>query len=185
MVNFHHTTGIQLVRDVEEAYQYWIRTVKACVMAERAYGSKVVHRVHYLDLVENRESTLRSLLEFLEEPYSERCLEPLDIRINSSSVPSDFQVSETGISEKILTEAKAVSDEIERTAHATEASPAAADALEADFRQRIVDRTNRGNARPVNQQPDDPRHNCAVESNSATQAVAPFSGSVVNILQQP
>ena len=41
----------------EEAYRYWIRTVSACLMAERAYGPNVVHRVRYADLIDRPEST--------------------------------------------------------------------------------------------------------------------------------
>src|SRR5579884_2198162 len=89
MVNFHQATGIQLVASEEEAYQYWTRTVKACLMAERACGPKVVRRVRYADLTAEPESTVRSLLEFLDEPFTEKCLEPLANRINSSRVAPD------------------------------------------------------------------------------------------------
>src|SRR4029453_11112594 len=44
MLNLHRLTGIQLVANEEEAYKYWLRTVKACVQAENAYGSNVVRR---------------------------------------------------------------------------------------------------------------------------------------------
>ena len=84
MINFHRATGIHLVANEEEAYRYWIRTVSACLMAERAYGPNVVHRIRYADLIDNPESTMRSLLEFLGEPYTARCLEPLS---NGSTVP--------------------------------------------------------------------------------------------------
>ncbi len=90
MVNFHRVTGIQLVANEDDAYRYWMRTVSACLMAERAYGPTVIHRIRYTDLINNPESTIRSLLDFLEEPYAARCLEPLAERINSSGVPPDF-----------------------------------------------------------------------------------------------
>ena len=75
----------------EEAYKYWLRTVRACLKAEEAYGPHVVYRLRYTDLVDNPESTLRSLLDFLGESYSAKCLEPLSQRINSSNVPEDFK----------------------------------------------------------------------------------------------
>jgi hypothetical protein len=34
---------------------------------------------------------MRSLFEFLQEPYEAACLEPLQNRINSSTVPANFQ----------------------------------------------------------------------------------------------
>jgi hypothetical protein len=175
MVNFHRATGIQLVRDVEEAYQYWTRTVKACLMAERAYGSAVVHRVYYADLVGNRESTLRLLLQFLQEPYSERCLEPLEIRINSSDVPCDYQVNEMDIDPTIVTAAKQLSDEIERSAQPVEASPAATDSIEIAFRERVASLKRRPNAQQTNQRVGEELHNSAVPSRPTTQAVAPVT----------
>jgi hypothetical protein len=47
MLNFHRVAGTQLVANEEEAYKYWLRTVSACLTAERAYGPKVVHRLRY------------------------------------------------------------------------------------------------------------------------------------------
>ncbi|HTE90887.1 MAG TPA: sulfotransferase [Terriglobales bacterium] len=181
MVNFHRATGIQLVRDVEEAYHYWTRTVKACLMAERAYGPAVVHRVHYADLIDNRESTVRSLLKFLQEPYSDRCLAPLDIRINSSSVPLDFQISEAVINPEIATEARLVSDEIQRSAQPAEPSSAAADAIEAAFRGRIAAVVNRGNAHRSNPPVAEGLHNSAVGSDPATEAATPVTGPSMDI----
>jgi hypothetical protein len=181
MVNFHRATGIQLVRDVEEAYHYWTRTVKACLMAERAYGPAVVHRVHYADLIGNRESTVRSLLEFLQEPYSDRCLSALDIRINSSSVPPDFQISGATINAKIATEARLVSDEIEQSAQPAEPSSVAADAMEAAFRERVAAVANRGNANRSTARRAEELHNCAVGSDPATEAVASVTGTSVGM----
>ena len=50
----------------------------------------MIYRLRYSTLVENRESALRLLLDFLGEPYSAKCLEPLSQRINSSNVPPYF-----------------------------------------------------------------------------------------------
>src|ERR1043166_8796767 len=77
MLNFHRATGIQLVANEEDAYKYWLRTVRGCLNAEKAYGPHVVHRLRYTTLIGNPESALRSLLDFLDEPYFFKCLEPL------------------------------------------------------------------------------------------------------------
>ena len=137
MVNFHRATGIQLVANEEDAYKYWLRTVSECLKAEEAYGPHVVYRLRYTTLVENPESALRSLLDFLGEPYSAKCLEPLSQRINSSNVPPDFTSDDPGTDPAIVEEARRLSSEIEETPQPTEHSPAAADELEAEFCARI------------------------------------------------
>lgn len=137
MVNFHRATGIHLVRNEEEAYRYWLRTVSACLTAERAYGPTVVHRIRYADLINDPESTIRSLLDFLEEPYTERCLEPLELRINSSTVPADFEADGTPASPGVVDEAMQLSAELEKTAPPAEASSVATNEMEAAFQERV------------------------------------------------
>ena len=133
MVNFHRATGIQLVANEQDAYKYWLRTVRACLKAEAAYGPRVVYRFRYTTLVENPELALRSLLDFLGEPYSAKCLEPLSQRINSSNVPPDFNSNDPATDPAIVEQARRRSAEIEETPQATEHSPVAADELEAEF----------------------------------------------------
>src|SRR6476659_6592673 len=137
MLNFHRIAGTHLVPNEEEAYKYWLRTVRACLKAEEAYGPHVVYRLRYTALLENPESTLRSLLDFLGEPYSAKCLEPLSERINSSNVPPDFKSEDAATDPAIVEEARRLSAEIEQTPRPTEYSPAAADELEAEFGTRI------------------------------------------------
>ena len=136
MVKFHRVTGIQLVANEEEAYRYWMRTVSACLLAERAYGPAVLHRVRYTDLIDHPEPTMRSLLDFLGEPYSAKCLEPLAQRINSSDVPDDFKADDPATDAAVVEEAMRLSRDLERTAQPAKASPAAADEMEAGFGQR-------------------------------------------------
>jgi hypothetical protein len=38
LLNFRRVSGTRLVASEEEAYKYWLRTVKACLKAEQAYG---------------------------------------------------------------------------------------------------------------------------------------------------
>jgi hypothetical protein len=137
MVNFHRVTGIQLVANEEDAYRYWIRTVSACLKAEQAYGPDVVHRIRYVDLIDNPEPTVRSLLKFLEEPYSAKCLEPLERRINSSEVPADFKSAVAATDPGIVREAVRLCGEIEETPQPAGASSAAAAKMETAFRERV------------------------------------------------
>jgi hypothetical protein len=137
MVNFHRATGIQLVANEEDAYKYWLRTVRACLKAEEAYGPHVVYRLRYTTLVENAGSALRSLLDFLGEPYSVKCLEPLSQRINSSNVPPDFGSDDPATDPAIVEQARRLSAENEQTPQPTEHSPVAADELEAEFSARV------------------------------------------------
>jgi Sulfotransferase family/Putative peptidoglycan binding domain len=136
MLNFHRIAGTHLVANEDEAYKYWLRTVRACLQAEQAYGPNVVCRLRYMALIENPESALRSLLEFLGEPYSAKCLEPLSERINSSNVPADFKSDDSAADPLLVEEARRLSVEIEQTPQPTEISLAAADEIEAGFAKR-------------------------------------------------
>lgn len=137
LLNFHRVSGIHLVANEEDAYQYWLRRAKACLKAEQAYGPKVVRRVLYSNLVENSESAMQSLLEFVGELYSAKCLEPLGERINSSNVPPDFESEDSATDRAIVEEARRLSAELEQTAQPSEPSPAAADEMEKTFRKRV------------------------------------------------
>lgn len=137
MVTFHHVTGIQLVANEEEAYRYWMRTVSACLLAERAYGPAVIHRVRYKDLIDHPESTMRSLLDFIGEPYAEKCLEPLELRINSSIAPADFEIKSAPLNPTLVEEATRLSAELETTPQPADPSPRAADEIQATFRELV------------------------------------------------
>lgn len=136
MLNFHRVAGTRLVPNEEEAYRYWLRTVRACIKAEQAYGPNVVGRIRYTDLIDSPESTMRSLLNFLSEPYTARCLEPLAQRINSSNVSDDFKADDSATDPAVIEEATRLSRDLEGTAQPAKASPSAADEMEAAFAQR-------------------------------------------------
>jgi Sulfotransferase family len=138
LLNFHRVSGSRLVANEEEAYKYWLRTVKACVKAEQAYGPQVVRRLLYSNLLDNAESALRSLLEFVGEPYSAKCLEPLAERINSSNVPPDFRSDDPATDPAVVAEARRLWYDVERTAQGNRISTAAAEELEAAFEQSRV-----------------------------------------------
>jgi hypothetical protein len=133
LLNFHRVSGAHLVANEEEAYKYWLRTVKACLKAEQAYGPQVVHRLLYSTLINKSESAIQSLLSFVGESYSPTCLEPLGERINSSNVPPDFKSDDTATDPAIVEEARRLWVEIEQTEQSKEPSAAAADELEMAF----------------------------------------------------
>ena len=137
MLNFHRVAGFELVPNESQAYKYWLRTVKACAQAEQAYGSRVVHRLFYTALIEKPESVVRSLLEFVGEPYCARCLEPLSKRINSSNVPADFVAENAATDPRIVEEATKLYSELQKTLLPTKLFSAAADEMEADFNRKV------------------------------------------------
>jgi hypothetical protein len=93
--------------------------------------------LRYTALVEKPEAALRSLLDFLGEPYSAKCLEPLSERINSSNVPPDFKSDDPATDPAIVEETRRLSAKIQQTTQPTEHSPVAADELEAEFAARV------------------------------------------------
>jgi hypothetical protein len=83
------------------------------VQAEQALGPDVVHRVRYADLVANPAVTFKALLEFLSEPYSEQCLEPLAKRINSSQVGPVPDGDDGSAPDSLVREAQELSDQLQ------------------------------------------------------------------------
>jgi len=138
MLNFHRIAGTHLVPNEQEAYDYWFRTVSACIKAEQAYGPSVVYRIRYAELIDTPESAMRLLLDFLGEPYTAKCLEPLAQRINSSNVPPDFKADDTATDPKVVKKATRLCAEIEETPQPARASRAAADEMEAAFAERVT-----------------------------------------------
>ena len=137
MLNFRRVAGTELVSDEESAYKYWLRTVKACVQAEQAYGPNAVCRVRYTDLVDSPEPAMRSVLDFLEEPYDPKCLEPLAQRINSSEVPVDFEFDGQAADPAIVEKATRLCASVNETAQPRQGSCAAAHEMETTFRERV------------------------------------------------
>jgi len=137
ILNFDRLGEGSLVANEQEAYNYWLRTVSSCLLAERAYGPRVVFRLRYSALVDTPEAALRSLFNFLSEPFAAECLTPLQKRINSSNVPDDFKIGDPETDPSLVERAKRLSTEVEKTPQPPEASPAASDEMEAAFNQRI------------------------------------------------
>ena len=137
MLNFHRVAGTHLVPNEEEAYRYWLRTVRGCIKSEQAYGPTVVYRIRYSDLIDNPEPAMRSLLNFLGEPYTAKCLDPLAQRINSSNVPPDFKADDAATDPAVVKKATRLCAEIEETPQPASASCTAADEMEAAFAERV------------------------------------------------
>jgi len=137
MLNFHLVAGHDLVNNEQEAYDYWFRTVSSCLLAERAYGPRVVLRLRYSDLLNAPEIAMRSVLEFIGERYTTACLNPLEKRINSSNVPIDFEIDNSRTDPALLERTARLCTEIEKTPQPIEVSPAASDEIEAAFNQRV------------------------------------------------
>src|SRR6266550_5670159 len=137
ILNFDRLGEGSLVANEQEAYNYWLRTVSSCLLAERAYGPRVVFRLRYSALVDTPEAALRSLFNFLSEPFAAECLTPLQKRINSSNVPDDFKIGDPETDPSLVERAKRLSTEVEKTPEPPEASPAASDEMEAAFNRRI------------------------------------------------
>jgi hypothetical protein len=135
MLNFHRVAGTQLVTSEEQAYKYWLRMVDACLKAEQSYGPRVVYRLQYAALIDNPEAAIRSLLEFVDEPYSAKCLEPLGHRINSSNVPVDFKSEDPATDPTVVKTARQLYAAIQQTPQPAQGSPALADELEAELQE--------------------------------------------------
>ena len=185
MLNFHRIAGIQLVANQEEAYRYWIRTVSACVMAERAYGPNVVHRIRYEELTDNPESTMRSLLDFLQEPYAEKCVEPLELRINSSTVPADFKADGDATDPAVVEKATQLCAKVEQTPQPAETSSAAVDEMEAAFRERVRYVANIDTAYQKARRIIETVSDSGLLSNLATEALEIADPSASVLSQQP
>ena len=69
---------------------------------------------------------MRSLLTFLEENYTDKCLEPLKLRINRSSVSAILETNGAGTDPVVVKEVTQLSAQIAETAQPAEASSVAA-----------------------------------------------------------
>ena len=139
MLNFRRLTGVKLVDSEQQAYHIWFHMVRACLLAEEAYGPKIVFRLRYSQLTEQPEVAIRSLLNFLGEPYAPQCLTPLQKKINSSNVPPDFQLTARH-SDSIIQRAIQLDAKLLRARQPSQPSLAAAAELETEFCCRDADK---------------------------------------------
>jgi len=80
---------------------------------------------------------MRSVLKFAGERYVTASLEPLQERINSSKVPADFKIGDPETDSALVERATQLSTEMIETPQPSEASPAAAEEMEAAFYERV------------------------------------------------
>jgi hypothetical protein len=71
------------------ACELWLRTVRACLDAERTLGREVVLRVDFADLLADPESVVRRCLQFVGEPSDPACLRPLNGLEPAQPAPHD------------------------------------------------------------------------------------------------
>lgn len=128
--------GHRLVENEQRAYEYWLRRVQACVQAEQALGAQTVYRLRYEDLIQQPESAMRGLLEFLNEPFVTACLEPLAKRINSSGVPDSLRTEDPATNAPAIDQALQLSERLQQRA-ALDPAPAAKAEFEAAFDERV------------------------------------------------
>ena len=137
MLNFHRLAGVKLVVNEQDAYYRWYRAVTACLLAEQAYGPRVIFRLQYSDLVDQAETSLRALLNFVGEPYAAECLLPLREKINSSNVPGDFKLGDPDSDPQIVERAIRLNAQIATSPQPFEGSAMALEKLETEFEQRV------------------------------------------------
>lgn len=77
----------------KEAYESWTRLAYASALTEQALGPSRVMRLLHDDLVDSPQETLSRCLEFIGEKYSNDCLSPLQIKINSSRYATTLDCS--------------------------------------------------------------------------------------------
>ena len=137
LLNFFPDGRDRLVANEQAAYEYWLRKVNCGIEGEQAYGSDVVYRMRYSDIIEQPDTAMRSLLAFLGESYAPECLEPLTQRINSANVPVDFNATDPVTDPTIVERARKLSDDLQSSPQQRQASASVAKKLEAEFDQRV------------------------------------------------
>jgi PEP-CTERM/exosortase A-associated glycosyltransferase len=95
---------------VLDAVEHWLDVTNACVEAERALGSDTVLRIRRMDLVSSPESTLRQCLDFLDEPFDDRCLRPFrPCATFSTAAPQELREDMTGVPAEVRVHAEVLS----------------------------------------------------------------------------
>ena len=77
------------------------------------------------------------MLDFVGEPFSARCLEPLGCQINSSDVPPDFVAEAPAADRRIVEEATNLYAELQNASALVDSSSVAGDEMAAEFDRRV------------------------------------------------
>lgn len=74
---------------INDAIQNWLDHTRVAYIAQKALGAKRVYTARFEQLSSAPEELFRGILNFLEEPWSDDCLAPLEQKINSSQVDDE------------------------------------------------------------------------------------------------
>lgn len=138
LLAFRDERGCPIVGSAEAAYAYWLRTVRACLDAEEILGPEIIHRVHYADLVTEKERSMRRILDFLAEPFVPACLEPLQRRINSSFAGKAMPRGYPGTHSDIIERARRSSIEWLAAPQPAMANSAGRESWQVEFDTRVL-----------------------------------------------
>jgi len=137
LVQLQHMAEMRQVDDDEGGYRLWMRFVRACLDAEEAWGPGVVCRLLHQDLVQDPEASLRRLLEFIDEPFTEACLEPLTKRINSSRGTAEHLVGDPPPDPEVVRSAQLLWEEVRDRPAASGPCAEAAARVDGAFERRV------------------------------------------------
>jgi hypothetical protein len=137
MVQLERLAGTKLVANEQEGYELWMRCVQACVEAEEAYGPEVICRLLHDELVQEREKSIRRILDFIREPFAPACLEPLGKRINSSRLAGDAIEKDSTADPAVVQEARDFWNALRNAQPPKAASQEVAARLEEQFERRV------------------------------------------------
>jgi hypothetical protein len=88
----------QGMRTHQESLAAWRERVSLAYLAERAFGSDVVMRIRYPDVVADPKTALSRIFAFLEEPDFDTAAEVYQVRLNSSrTTPEEIWQVETSL----------------------------------------------------------------------------------------
>jgi len=138
MLNFDRVFGTKLAEKQEEGYGRWLANVRACGLAENAFGAAIVCRVFHEDLVREPDASIRRIVKFIEEPFDAVCLEPLEKRINSSDVDAEELKREVATDSAVIAEARVFWKTLRETPAPNEPLADAAALLEEQFERRVA-----------------------------------------------
>jgi hypothetical protein len=137
MLHFHRIGEKKLAETEVEGFQQWEKYVRGVLAAEEAYGAQTILRLLYHDLVEAPEMSLRRVLDFLGEPFSAQCLDPLTSRINSSSVHSNYSIPAALNDHPEVQRARALWVSLRHRPSIAAGDPSAAQRMEEQFEQNV------------------------------------------------
>jgi hypothetical protein len=137
MIAFRHPDGRSLVASADEAYAYWLRATRACLLAGDALGADFVYRLRHADLAAQPEAALRNVFDFLGESFAPETMAPLARRINSSFAEDRALPLAPQATTGVIDEARRLSAQLVSAGATTVPSPEALALFEGEFEQRV------------------------------------------------